>query len=190
MQMSPVTTTFTKPKASGSHSHQQNRPMNTGNLLPGQVKALRGAQEWQESQMIAQPFGDYHWASASIKAESRQNSCRKGKEEGGWCRNTSNSLLMWRIQIDLAYLKFSEAVYFMARARHKPWQSPLFPLWLLSLPLSFEKSFFKSIQPYKILSWSARKHGMQPHIRVSKFCWLLLPPLAAAKAESKIIELP
>ena len=60
MQMSPVTTSFTRPKAPSSNSHQQNRPMNTAALLPGQVKALRGAQEWQESQMIAQPFGDYH----------------------------------------------------------------------------------------------------------------------------------
>lgn len=60
MQMSPVTT-FAKPKVQASqNSHQNNKPVTASNLLPGQVRALRGAQEWQESQMIVQRFGDYH----------------------------------------------------------------------------------------------------------------------------------
>ena len=59
MQMSPVTT-FTKPRVHGPQSsQQQGKPVTTGPLLPGQLKALRGAEQWQESQMIMQRFGDY-----------------------------------------------------------------------------------------------------------------------------------
>ena len=58
MQMSPVTNNFTRPRM---QNHQQNKALNTPPLLPGQIKALRGVQEWQESQMIThQTFGDYH----------------------------------------------------------------------------------------------------------------------------------